>query len=34
MSEVATLTPRLWEEHFADDPLRPNLERLRNDAES
>ncbi|UCF68638.1 MAG: IS66 family transposase [Acidobacteriota bacterium] len=28
MSEVDTLTPRLWKEHFAGDPLRSDLERL------
>jgi hypothetical protein len=34
MSEVAKLTPRLWKEHFAADPLRSAPERQRNDAES
>ena len=34
MSEVATLTPRRWKEHFADAPLRSALERQRKNAES
>ena len=25
-SEIAQLTPRLWKRHFADDPLRSDLE--------
>ena len=27
-SRVEELTPRLWKEHFADNPLRSDLERL------
>jgi hypothetical protein len=34
MKDVALLTPRLWKENFAADPLRSALERQRNDAES
>ena len=26
-AEVATLTPRLWKEHFAGDPLRSDIGR-------
>jgi hypothetical protein len=26
---VAQLTPRLWKEHFADNPLRSDLYRIR-----
>jgi len=25
--EVAKLTPRLWKEHFADNPLRSDIDR-------
>jgi hypothetical protein len=28
--DVAQLTPRLWKEHFADDPMRSDLDRIRN----
>ena len=31
-SDVATLTPRLWKERFADDPRRSDLDRLVNNA--
>jgi len=27
-SRVEELTPRLWKEHFADNPMRSDLERL------
>jgi transposase len=27
--EVHLLTPRLWKQHFADNPLRSDLDRLR-----
>ena len=30
--EVALLTPRLWKEHFADDPFRSDLERAVKNA--
>jgi hypothetical protein len=30
--KVALLTPRLWKEHFADDPLRSDLERAVKNA--
>ena len=33
-SEVATLTPRLWKEHFAADPLRSAVDRPRSNADS
>ncbi len=28
IAEVAKLTPRLWKEHYADDPMRSDLDRL------
>jgi len=28
-ADVAQLTPRLWKRHFADNPLRSDLDRLR-----
>jgi transposase len=28
-ADVAQLTPRLWKQHFAHDPLRSDLDRLR-----
>jgi hypothetical protein len=31
-SQVDLLTPRLWKEHFACDPLRSDLDRLVNNA--
>ncbi len=31
-SKVALLTPRLWKEHFADDPLRSDLDRAVKNA--
>lgn len=34
MAEVAMLTPRLWKDNFATDPLRSDLDRLRKNAES
>jgi transposase len=30
--DVALLTPRLWKEHFADNPMRSDLDRIRNRA--
>jgi transposase len=33
-SKVAMLTPRLWKEHFADNPLRSDLDRNVNNAAS
>jgi len=33
-SNVELLTPRLWKEHFAGDPLRSDLDRLVKNAES
>ena len=29
-SEVALLTPRLWKEHFAEDPLRSALDAVKD----
>lgn len=34
MAEVAKLTPRLWKEHFAADPMRSDLDRLVKNAVS
>jgi hypothetical protein len=31
-SKVELLTPRLWKDHFASDPLRSDLDRLANNA--
>ena len=28
-AEVALLTPRLWKEHFAEDPLRSDLDAVK-----
>ena len=34
MAEVATLTPRLWKEHFAAAPLRSDLHRIVKNSDS
>ena len=31
-SDVAALTPRLWKERFADDPMRSDIDRIVNNA--
>jgi len=33
-ADVALLTPRLWKEHFADAPLRSDLERAVKNTDS
>jgi len=33
-AQVATLTPRLWKEHFAADPLRSHIDRVVKNADS